>query len=262
MQTRPAKVRLFVDHPFPCSGHELVISGKPAHYLRDVMRLTIEDRIRLFNGQDGEWIARLSNLSKRTCQLSLEHCARLQRDEPGPWLYFALLKRDCTDLIVEKATELGVERLQPVITVRTVVSSTNLERLRSITIEAAEQCGRLTIPTLLPPVPLTDVIDQWPDNRCLMVMDPSEERGIPFLKAHPICSVAGQQVPVLPPGIVIGPEGGLSASELDGLLALPFVTGVSLGPLVLRAETAAIAALVSWQALAGTWIGEAAKGAR
>lgn len=259
------RVRLFIDQPFLASGAAIEITGGQAHYLVDVMRIAVGGEVRVFNGNNGEWRACLSERAKKTCTLRLESCLRPQQTEPGPWLLFALLKRDCTDLVVQKATELGAERLLPIITRHTGAHSTNAARLRAIALEAAEQCGRLTIPPVLPPAPLAGIAAAWPPERRLLVMTPGNT-GIPFRELQATCLGArGTETDVaadLAPGIVIGPEGGLATTELDELVALPFVTAVSLGPLVLRAETAAIAALSCWQALAGRWAGQAAEGVR
>lgn len=256
-----ANVRLFVDQPLPHSDVEISVSGGQAHYLLDVMRIPLGGAVTLFNGRDGEWHALLSERAKKSCRLRLVTCCRQQAPEPGPWLLFALIKRDSTDLIVEKATELGVEQLIPVMTRRSAANPANSERLRAITVEAAEQCGRLTVPALLSATPLATTLATWPTSRPLLVMSP-QCCAIPFhdLLPRSLSKDSGGKIPL--PGILIGPEGGFTASELDELLALPFVTAVSLGPLVLRAETAAIAALVCWQAFAGTWVGAPAKGVR
>lgn len=256
-----ANVRLFVDQPLTDADAEVVLTGGQAHYLLDVMRIRPGGEVRLFNGCDGEWLARLSERDKKSCRLRLETRRRPQVPEPGPWLLFSLLKRQSTDLVVEKATELGVERLLPVITRQTVVGPPNDDRLRTIAIEASEQSGRLTVPFLQPAAPLMTTIASWPAERPLLVMTPHGP-AIPFRALAPTSLPEDQQGPGVAPGILIGPEGGFAASELDELLALPFVTAVSLGPLVLRAETAAIAALVCWQALAGNWAGPPAEGAK
>lgn len=255
-----ANIRLFVDQPLIDGAADIAVSGAQAHYLLDVMRLPLGGEVSLFNGCDGEWCARLTERGKKSCRLQLEARRRLPVAEPGPWLLFALLKRNGTDLVVEKATELGVERLLPVITRQTVVGPPNNDRLHAISIEAAEQCGRLTVPALQLAAPLATTLAGWPSDRPLLVMTPHGP-AIPFRELHPTSLGESCQSPVMPPGILIGPEGGFAASELDELLALPFATAVSLGPLVLRAETAAIAALVCWQALAGAWVSVPAEGA-
>lgn len=256
-----ASIRLFVDQPLPHAGAEITLSGAQAHYVLDVMRLTVGGEIRVFNGRDGEWRTRVDERGKKTCRLRLEIRNRAQSQEPGPWLLFALLKRDCTDLVVAKATELGVARLIPVITQRTVVGPPNGQRLRAIVAEAAEQSGRLTLPPVDTAAPLGTILSTWPQDRPMLVMSP-QGPAVPFRELHPTSLSTVLEDGSLPPGILIGPEGGFVSSELDEILALPFVTAVSLGPLVLRAETAAIAALVCWQALNGTWTDAVAEGAR
>lgn len=231
----------------------MLVDGARAHYLNEVMRTRVDDHIRVFNGEDGEWLARVVGRDRRSCCLRLEKQVAHQRPEPGPWLAFALLKRARLDLIVEKATELGAERLRPVITRRTVTGEPNLARLRAITIEAAEQCGRLTLPRIDRPLNLSCVMQDWPTERPLLLMT-TDTGGRAISEVYP------NRSPVAP-GVLIGPEGGFTASELDELNALPFVVAVSLGPLVLRAETAAIAALACSQAFAGTWTEPAGEGA-
>jgi 16S rRNA (uracil1498-N3)-methyltransferase len=246
-----SKIRLFVEAPLAQSSPDILVSGVRAHYLIDVMRMRLNDGIRLFNGKHGEWVARLVDLDRRKCSLRLERQVAPQASEPGPWLVFALLKRSRLDLIIEKATELGVERLLPVISRRTVMSPPNAARLRAIAIEAAEQCGRLSLPQVEAPVNLAQLVRAWPPARPLLLMTPN---GIP------IADVCRHRPPVAL-GVLIGPEGGFAATELDELLALPFVVAVSLGRLVLRAETAAIAALACIQAFAGTRTEPAGEGA-
>jgi 16S rRNA (uracil1498-N3)-methyltransferase len=247
------KVRLFVEAPLARPSPDIIVSGGRAHYLMDVMRMRVNDRVRLFNGKDGEWAARLVALDRQSCFLRLEKQVAPQVSEPGPWLVFALLKRARLDLIVEKATELGVERLLPVITRRTVTAAPNAARLRAIVIEAAEQCGRLSLPEVETPLNMAHLMRRWPPERPLLLMTLAGD-------ASPIGEVWRFRPP-LAPGVLIGPEGGFEATELDELLALPFVVPVSLGRLVLRAETAAIAALACIQALAGTWTEPAGEGA-
>lgn len=242
------KTRLFVSGDL-ASGAALTLDGKPAHYLLNVLRMTAGERVAVFNGRDGEWLAVIVAADRRRCELRLESQARAQQAELGPWLLFAPVKKIGVDVIVEKATELGAARLWPVLTVRTQSGRVNLERLRAQSVEAAEQCRRLTIPEIAPPVALPVLPGQWPAGRRLVVLD---ERGA----APPLAAVIGAAAPrpsALPPGFLVGPEGGFAAYELDALTALPFVSAASLGPRILRAETAALAALACWQALAGDW---------
>jgi 16S rRNA (uracil1498-N3)-methyltransferase len=236
------KIRLFVDCPL-APGGELGLSGDRAHYLLDVMRLRTGDAILVFNGRDGEWQATLAEGGRRDCRLIVCSCVRAQFREPGPWLLQALVKRSATDLIVGKATELGVERIVFLPTLYANASPPNPTRLHAIAIEAAEQCGRLTIPGIASAAGMAQALANWPADRQLWVMHPY---GVSRTVA---LADAGNRPQASPPGLLIGPEGGLAPSELDELMMLPFVLVVSLGPLVLRAETAAISALACWQAL-------------
>jgi 16S rRNA (uracil1498-N3)-methyltransferase len=163
-------------------------------------------------------------------------------------LAFAPIKKSPLEMLVTKATELGAERLLPVLTRRTVVGHVQTPRMRQHAIEAAEQCDRLTVPAIADAVALPDFLATWPPQRCLFVLDPDSETRI----GDAICRRDADPDAAMP-GFLVGPEGGWDASELDAFACLPFVTRVSLGPRILRAETAAVAALASWQALAGDW---------
>jgi 16S rRNA (uracil1498-N3)-methyltransferase len=212
------------------AGAEVVVGSAVAHHLGTVLRRREGAKLRLFNGRDGEWSAEICALRRGACRLRVEARLRAQEAEPDLWLAFAPLKRDATDLVVEKATELGVAALLPVITARTVAARVNPERLTAIATAAAEQCERLSVPRLAPPVSLPELLAGWPPERILAAA--LERRGLPppSPTARPAC-------------LLIGPEGGFSAAELDLLARHPLVTGVGLGARVLRAETAAIAGL-------------------
>lgn len=212
----------------------------PAHKLRAVLRAKTGDEVLLFNGRDGEWRATLTGLGKTKAHADCIAQTRPQTSEPGPWLAFAPLKKDRLDMVVEKAVELGVERLIPVITGRTENRRVKLERLRQQTIDAAEQCERLTAPLIDEPIALEKLADMWPQERVLMVA--AERRAAPSLPER-LKTIAS------PLGLLIGPEGGFEDRELDWVLNLPISIPVSLGPRILRAETAAIAALAVMQAL-------------
>lgn len=241
---RGEKVRLFVETAL-AADVEVAVHGKPAHYLLHVMRLGAGDALRLFNGRDGEWRARLVTGGRASCRLCLGARLREQRPEPGPWLAFAPLKKDAQDTLIAQATELGVERLLPVLTRFTGVERVNTERLRAQAIEAAEQCGRLTVPSIADPCTLPALLAQWSPARPLLFAD---ERG----GGRPVAT-AVRPGPGPAPGLLIGPEGGFSEEEGCDLVARPFVTAVDLGPRILRAGTAAVAALACWQALCGDW---------
>jgi 16S rRNA (uracil1498-N3)-methyltransferase len=228
-------------------GEEIELETGQSHYLRSVLRLGPGAPVAAFNTADGEWLCRIAELGKGGAQLTVEH--QLRQAEPARdtdlWLIFAPIKRAALAWLVEKATELGVAALVPVWTVRTQVERVNLERLRAHAVEAAEQSERLSVPELRPPEQLQRVLAAWPAGRRLMVCD---ERG----KGEPL-SRAAMRMPPGPMALLVGPEGGFDETELDAVGNLSFVTRVGLGPRVLRAETAALAALAVFQAIAGDW---------
>jgi len=242
------ETRLHVDEPL-AAGTTLGLDHGRAHFLRTVLRLKRGDRLAVFNGQDGEWLAAIDGLGKGWCSLAVLEQRRQAAPEPDLWLLFAPIKRARLDFLVEKATELGCARLQPVITRRTNVSRVNLERLAATAREAAEQCERLTLPEVMPPEDLMKLLAHWPSERRLLLC---AEAGSAAPLAEALRQVEGQQTGVQGSWAVLtGPEGGFDQSELDALSKLPFVTPVGLGPRVLRADTAALAALATWQALLG-----------
>jgi 16S rRNA (uracil1498-N3)-methyltransferase len=230
-------------------GLSFDLSAGQAHYLRNVLRLPVGAEIALFNGRDGEWLGRIDGIGKGKCSVVLGERRRPQSAEPDLWLVFAPVKRARIDYLVEKATELGVAQLYPVRTQRTIVERVNVERLQANAVEAAEQTERLAVPLVHPPESLPTLIARWPAGRRLIVCD---ERG----RAPPIAQTVGALRDTLSAGaaVLTGPEGGFTETELDGLANLPFVTPVSLGPRVLRADTAALAALAVFQAVAGDWL--------
>ncbi len=223
--------RLYVDAPLH-PRTEIPATAAQAHYLRGVLRRDSGDLVRVFNGADGEYLAHLTVLGKSSMMFVLDGLSRAQAPEPGPWLVFALLKRDATDLVVRQAVELGVSRILPVLSARTNAARVNEDRLRTIVIEAAEQCERLTLPEIASVTKLDAVLNSWPTGRRLFAAIERSGTG-----AHiPPSAGAGA-------ALLIGPEGGFSAIEQETLRRTAFVTPVSLGPLVLRAETAAAAGL-------------------
>lgn len=241
---KKTKARLFVNGALRATA-KITATPDQAHYLLKVLRAENGDHVVLFNGYDGEWTCVIDNVSKKNCTFRVEKQLREQRGEPDLWLAFAPLKKSNTDFVIEKASELGVSRLIPVFTEHTNSTRVKSERLRLIAMEAAEQCDRLSVAQVVEPVTFTELIDQWPEQRGLLV--PDETGGGESLK-----SVLDTEQKSLH-GILIGPEGGFARSELDALGKLPFVTLVSLGPRILRTETAAIAALACYQAITGDW---------
>ncbi len=206
-----------------------------AHYLLDVMRKKVGDQVRLFNGQDGEWQASITDAARKRCQLRVDDQLRPQDKPPAPTLLFAPIKKARMEMLVEKATELGVGKLVPVKTRRSIVDRVNLERLQAIAIEAAEQCERLTVPEISELQSLERVLGDWPEERPLYVADESGG-GKPVLRAIE---------PERPVTFLIGPEGGFDPAELEQFGQHPAVVKVDLGPLILRAETAGMVMLAS-----------------
>jgi 16S rRNA (uracil1498-N3)-methyltransferase len=227
--------RLFVDpdlHP----GATFTLPPAQAHYLGTVLRRGAGDAVILFNGRHGEFRARLTELRKDRAAVEVASELRPQAPETDIWLAFALLKRDATDLVVQKATELGASALLPIITARTNAARVNDSRLIAIATEAAEQSERLTVPILRPPQSLATLLDSWPADRPLFA---ALER---VSETAPLRAVRGKS------GLLIGPEGGFAPSELDALRNHPLVTPVQLGSRILRAETACLAGLTLMQA--------------
>jgi 16S rRNA (uracil1498-N3)-methyltransferase len=236
--------RLYVEASLT-GGVEFDATPEQAHYLSNVMRLAAGREIALFNGRDGEWRGVIAETGKKKARFRIGAQLRPQAPEPDLWLLFALVKRQAVDLIIEKATELGVSRILPVVTERTNAARTGEERLRLIAIEAAEQCERLSVPEILPAQTLSKALTSWEAGRTLYSMD---ETGA----GRPIAEVLAAARPG-PAALLIGPEGGFAKSELDGLDRLAFATRVGLGRRILRAETAVIAALACFQAIVGDW---------
>ncbi|MBD3761494.1 16S rRNA (uracil(1498)-N(3))-methyltransferase [Rhizorhabdus sp.] len=232
--------RLFIDQPL-ADGVTLMIEGGQAHYLSGVMRLKAGDHVALFDDISGEWRAGIEHVAKRHVQLRIDGKLREREEVPDLWLLAAPIKKGRIDWVAEKACELGVARLRPVITHRTIVDKLNLGRLRAHMIEAAEQCERTALPILDEPVKLAGLLKDWPADRALIFAD--EEGGMPMAQA----------IRPGPAAILIGPEGGFTGEERAGIRAIPQAVGVSLGPRILRADTAMAAAVALWMGLAGDW---------
>ena len=234
--------RLFIDDRL-AEGALVALEGPAAHYLGKVMRVVAGDAIILCDDLTGEWAARIAEAGKRTLVLAVESRLRPREEVPDFWLCPALLKKDRFDLVLEKATELGVRAIRPVLTRRCVADKLNPERARAIVVEAAEQCARTALPELAAPAKLDALLRDWPVDRALYFAD--ERGGGPAAEAF---------APYRGPGaLLVGPEGGFDDAERAAIRALPQAVALSLGPRILRAETAALASLSAWMALAGDW---------
>ncbi|MDB6176702.1 16S rRNA (uracil(1498)-N(3))-methyltransferase [Paracoccus sp. Z330] len=237
-----AKIRLFIDHPL-AEGQPVQLQASQAHYLSGVMRLRAGEVISVFNGRQGEWSARLGDIGKRGGVLHPVEQTAPQRNPPDLWLIFAPIKKARTDFIVEKATELGAARILPAQTDFTNSERIRQDRLQAHAVEATEQCGGTYVPQVEALVPLARLLDDWDGDRNILWCDEA--------LAGPAQTLAG-----LPGGswaILIGPEGGFSDAERKRLVDLPFVHRISLGPRILRADTAAVASISLWQAALGDW---------
>ena len=232
--------RLFVEETLT-DGATVTLEGTAANYLGNVLRLKAGAQVKLFDDRTGEWLGELAEAGRKRVSVRLVERLRPREAVPDLWLLFAPIKRGRIDWLVEKATELGVARLMPVLTQRTVVERLNLERLRAHSIEAAEQCERTALPELDAPAALDDALAAWPAGRRLHFAD--EGGGAPLAEI----AQAG------PAAILIGPEGGFTEEERAAIRAVPEACAVTLGPRILRADTAAVAAVSLWMAKAGDW---------
>lgn len=233
-------------------------SPEQARYLLGVMRLSVGDPLLLFNGRDGEWRATVAEAGRRGCILKVESRTREQAGAPDLDLVVALVKRSRLETIVEKSAELGCRRVRLVTTRRTNADHTKVARLQAIATEASEQTGRLDVPEVMAPEPLSRLLDGWSAERRLMFCDeagddPGAAWGGAAGRARPTLDALAEAAPDQPWAVLIGPEGGFAPEERDRLRSAPFVTPVTLGPRILRADTAAIAALTLWQARVGDW---------
>ncbi|MCO6384359.1 16S rRNA (uracil(1498)-N(3))-methyltransferase [Oceanicola sp. 502str15] len=236
-----AKIRLHVDHPL-AAGQTVGLSREQAHYLFAVMRLGAGDQVLLFNGAAGEWRTEVLVANKRNPVLECREQTGPQVSPPDLWLCFAPIKKARTDFIVEKATEMGARRIVPVLTEFTNAERVRVDRLQAHAVEAAEQCGGTFVPEVCEPVKLSALLESWPQERRLMFCNEAlvgEDRRL-----------GGEAGPW---AVLIGPEGGFSQGERDRLAAMEQAHAVSLGPRILRADTAAVAALTLWQTTHGDW---------
>lgn len=239
------KVRLFVDQAL-AAGQPVALNADQAHYLFSVMRLGVGDVIALFNGRDGEWRAEVAEAGRRNGILMPQQPSAPLRMPPDLWLLFAPIKKARTDFIVEKAVELGAARIQPVQTRHTNAERIRQDRMQAHALEAAEQCGATYVPEVAELVTLDRLLAKWPAGRRLLWCDETlAGRGIA------LTATAGERG--APWAILIGPEGGFAEDEKHRLRAMPDVMPISLGPRILRADTAAVAALTLWQANLGDW---------
>lgn len=238
-----ARVRLYIETPL-YGGRELDLDENRSHYLSNVMKLAAGDAFLGFDGRSGEFEMQIAAVSKKHCRVIVGEQLREFQPVPDIWLLFAPVKKDQTDFIIQKAVELGARRLQPVITRRTITDKVRRERFRVQGIEAAEQCRRLDVPEINEAQSLEKVLQNWDKSRRLFFMDETGH-GLPVRRAFAAAAA--------PAAILVGPEGGFSAEELQRLRELEFAQGVTLGPRILRAETAVAAALSCWQSLSGDW---------
>lgn len=240
--------RLYTPAPL-AQAAATALSSDQAHYVGRVMRLAVGDPVRVFNGDDGEWLADIEQISKRGCIVRCTKILQQPQQLPDIDYLFAPLKTARLDYLAQKATEMGVARLRPVLTEFTQVNRLKMHRLVANTIEAAEQCNLVAMPQVLEPVKLSELLDGWKcsgnDTRQLVFCDEAAESDSPL---ETLKQLAGK-----PTALLIGPEGGFSPGERERLLALPFVTPISLGPRIMRADTAAVAALSLLQATIGDW---------
>ncbi len=236
--------RLFVSSDL-AEGARLACSAEQANYLINVLRMGTGDAVLVFNGRDGEWRAAIAGVTKRGCVLEVTQLTSAQTSGPDVDYLFAPLKRSRLDYIVQKATEMGVARLRPVMTQHTIAERVNSERMLANVIEAAEQCGVLRVPTVSEPEKLDAILSQWDGERRLIFCDEDA------VFSNPLDTLA--HVSPGPLAVLVGPEGGFSEDERQLLLAKPFTVALSLGPRIMRADTAAVAALTLVNAMLGDW---------
>jgi len=230
--------RLYLDQPLAL-GATLVLDPAQSNYLVSVLRLAIGAPVKMFDDRTGEWLAEIARAHRKAAEVRVVRHLRPREDVPDLWLAFAPIKHGRLEWIVERATELGVARLLPVITDRTIVRTLKPDKLRAHIVEAAEQCERTALPELAQAVSLDRLLADWPADRALLF---ANERG-----------GAGGLAQAAPAGILIGPEGGFTDAEVAAILAHPCARAVSLGPRILRADTACVAAVAAWMAASGDW---------
>lgn len=243
-RSHAALPRLHVE-PDLAAGAQLTLGKDQSLYLAAVLRKGVGDEVVLFNGRDGAWLCRLTSDSKKSVTLELVEQIAAQTPPSDLWYGFAPLKTERLDYVIQKAVEMGAGTIQPVLTRFTQVSRLKHERLVANAIEAAEQCEVLSVPRVEPEVTLERLLDDWPAERALILADEGEASSSPV---EALEALRGRPV-----GLLVGPEGGFSDEERARLRALPYVVPISLGPRILRADTAAVAALAVIQAIIGDW---------
>jgi 16S rRNA (uracil1498-N3)-methyltransferase len=242
--------RLYVEHRLG-AGARLALDGAQINYLRNVLRLKPGDQVLAFNGRDGEWRTALADGGKRALFLGVEELSRAQTPALDLHYWFVPLKHARLDYMVQKAVEMGVSALRPVLTRHGQVTRLNLERMRANTVEAAQQCGILTLPDIAPPVAFDRLIAERDPARLLVFCDEDAQLKDPLAALAEARRAAGTGP--LPLAVLVGPEGGFAAAERAALVALPNVARLALGPRILRADTAAVAALALVQGVLGDW---------
>ncbi len=235
--------RLFVDQHIVPQGL-VALAAEQAHYLGSVLRLSAGDAVLIFNGRDGEFAATVAEVAKKKMSLRVGALSRAASPPPDIDYLFAPLKHQRLDYLVQKATELGARRMRPVITARTIAERVNLERMKANVIEAAEQCELVFVPEVLEPVSLNAALREWDKSRALVYCDEAAAQSDAL-------AVLSQLK--MPAAILVGPEGGFTSEERAMLKALPYVHAISLGPRIMRADTAAVAVLALVQAVLGDW---------
>lgn len=243
MQKNMGQIRLYIPTHLEV-GQQISLEEKQSHYLLHVMKLTVGDTINCFDNQSGEYCCEIYKAGKKQIEIKVLSQNKPFSPVPDVWLLFAPVKKDNTDFIIQKATELGVKKIIPVITKHTISERVKVERFEMQAIEASEQCRRTDIPEISAPVKFDDIIAKWDATRKLYYMDETLN-GITVAQAF--------QTANEPCAIIVGPEGGFSEKELQTLNQKDFTVGVSLGKRILRAETAVVASLSCWQALSGDW---------
>ena len=226
-------------------GKTILLDEEQTHYLKNVVKYTINDDILCFDNQNGEFLCKITNIGKKTIQISVQSKTKDYISCPDIWLLFAPLKKDKTDFVIEKATELGVKKIIPTITRYTITNNIKTERYIAQSIEASEQCRRTDLPEISSAKSLQDILSNWDTSRTLFFMDETLQSK-PFIEQLKNTKTSKS-------AILIGPEGGFSDDELTILRNLPFAKGATLGPRILRAETAVASALSCWQMILGDW---------